>query len=1523
MESQIAASDLSKIPQNPILISDDIDFYLMPGELVKNLENVDSDRIIPIQIKLISIFVSLLFRYQEEEESEINVSVSNVTAEHSQPVELSVTVNATTTVSELFTEIKGKIKDSRICQNWYDTKQMNSFICSNLAGSDSTVKMSLLFEKTTVGSLAISAEFLTNSYDVALKWDRHFQSITEGIGTKRAMPISQLPLLSEDETKTIQQLSTTIIDPEISDPACLHTFFEDTVATYPENCALRCRGIETSYRIFNEKADSLAFFLQLKNVKRGDHVAILLPRSEEIFVAIVGILKAGAAYVPIDPRSPEDRIKFILGDSQSVLVVTDSTLYNQNNLTTEQVLIEEFPRIFSTYKGIAAADCGSTPDDTAYIIYTSGTTGKPKGVVIPHCSVSNLIRAEHYLFKVNSTDKVYQGFSVSFDASVEEMWLAWYSGALLVAATKSEALSGPDLANFLKKEEVTVFSTVPTQISMMHTPVESVRVLILGGEECHLKSIEPWLDSKREVFNTYGPTEATVIATSGLCKKDAKPSIGKPIPNYAIYILDKNLQLVPPGLPGELCIGGHCLAKEYLRRKDLTEQKFVRSPFIVGNNFPDRLYRSGDRARFRSDGTIEFGGRIDNQVKLRGQRIELGEIEATIIKATNACQVAVAVITNAQQIQSLVAYVVPQPDTSFDEKSVRKVLQNFLPSYMVPNQFLLFNELPQLQSGKIDRKKLPLLYDGKSVKSNEIIAPRTTAETLILDVWKKYFNKKDISVIDDFFDIGGHSLLAATIISELRMQPGLQDVPLQYIYQYRTIEALAGVCAKQISGVGACCNKTVSTRKNEEKSSLKQKFCGLIQAIALYPIFLLFSTPLLIPFIFDWCNPAVDIGVWLLTSICSMVALFPAVILVSIAVKWIFIGRFKAGTYPLWGFYYLRFWFVCRIMDLVPTRLMRGTPILCWYYRLLGARIGKHAHLGSDRFRICDMISIGNNSSINSDVHCMAYTVSNGMLNIAPIHVGDNCTVGTRSVLSENTKMEDNSELGELSLLPSGSTIAANEFWEGSPAKLKGQRSAVINSCNSGEMKDTHYNIAFFAAFIFVFIVPLVLLIPWIVAAFELYVNFGVLYTLPATILMAALYTVSYCLAIVIIKKIFDPASKQKETYPIYSYDYIKKWIVDTLIQLSLTTIQPIYATIFLPPWLRLLGAKIGKLTEISTVDHITTDLLSIDDGSFIADSASVGPAVVRNGTMYVGKTSVGKKSFIGNSALIPIGVTIGDNCLVGVLSKPPLECGYSIIHNSDWLGSPPICLPKRQQNHNFSQNQTFNPPAYMFFLRGFFEFFKITLPPALTSCCFIFSYWFLSEILGPVATLKSYILLCPVVIFAGTLFITKVTIIFKWLLVGRYRQNQKPLWCTFIWRNEFINSLCENLVFPLLLQMIQGTPFLPWFFRFLGCKIGKNVYMETTEITEFDLVRIDDNASLNYGCTIQTHLFEDRVMKMSNLHIGKNSTIGPMSVVLYDSAIKQDAALDGLSLLMKGETLPSDSSWFGIPARSKSTMMN
>lgn len=1507
-----------------------LDFSIISGKPFDKVKLLIKQKNISLNVSLIAAFAALIYRYQNEEQYKVKVQLRKATEDKSVAVE--IVLREDTTAVSLLSEVNNILQaDSALKDYTGFSRDFKPFLCSTVSSEENSFSLSLLFEVSLDGSVIVSNvnNNGSNNADQLGRQNEHFAILLQSMADAPSGCISSLKMLSGQELNQLSKWSVSLVDHKISHPSCLQDLFEQTVERYPDNPALRCKGVSQTYREFNEKSNALARFLRSCGVQKGSHVAILLPRSEVVFVAIMGVLKAGAAYVPIDPRSPADRIRYILEDANVSMVITDSQLKTQNRIDHKCVCIEEFAEKLKKYsiQNISSKETGITPDDPAYIIYTSGTTGKPKGVVLLHRTVCNLIRGESALFKVNEKDRVYQGFSVSFDASVEEMWLAWYSGAVLVAATKSEALSGPDLVKFLQAEKVTIFSTVPTQISMMQTPVDSVRILILGGEECHLKSIEPWMDGNRKVFNTYGPTEATVIATCGVCRKGVKPSIGKPAPNYAVFILDRNLQQVPPGMTGELCIGGHCLAKGYLNREELNSQKFITPSFPTGNDFPQRLYRSGDRARFAADGSILFAGRIDDQVKLRGQRIELGEVESAIVKATRASQAAVALCTNSQGIQSLVAYLVPEENSVFDEKELKNSLSSFLPSYMVPSQFFTFKELPVLPSGKIDRKKLISLNIAEVKGDRKKVSPRSESEKIILQIWEKYFDRKDLSVTDDFFDIGGHSLLAATIVSELRNIPGMKELPLQYIYQYRTVEALAAVLDKEsiLRSQSQPDHKQGCTVLNSKMIFLKSSLCGMFQAVALYPVFMLFSTPLIIPFIIDWFNPEVDLHTWVIVSFVSMLLLLPAVIVMSIAGKWLVIGKFKPGHYPIWGFFYLRFWFVSRLMDLVPTRIMRGTPFLTWYYRLLGAKIGRNVHMGSDRFRVCDMISIGNNSSINADAHLMAYKVSNGMLHIGRISIGKNCTVGTRSVISEDSEMKDFSELGELSLLPSGATIHSGEYWEGSPAvKVKNavkQKDKFTEYAAS--LHPTLIYKAFFSiAFMMVLILPTSLLIPWITVAFLAYVNWGMLYTLPFTIPLAALYTGSFCIMVAVIKKIISPSDGSLK-YPIYSIEYIRKWVVDTLVQESLMTVQPLYATIFLPFWLRMLGAKIGKRAEISTVDHITADLLSVDEGSFVADSASVGPAVVRDGAVHVARTVVGKRSFIGNSALIPMGTSIGDNCLVGVLSRPPQECSRETINDTNWLGSPPMILPKRQQSQQFESRLTFDPPRHMIVLRGIVEFFKITMPPALTSCCFIFSYWFMSEILGPVATLLSYILLCPLVIFGSTVMVTMLTVVLKWFLVGRYCQLQKPLWSLFIWKNEFINSLCENMAFPLLLQMIQGTPFLPAFFRLLGCKIGRNVYMETTEITEFDLVQIDDNASLNYGCTIQTHLFEDRVMKMSSLHIGKNTTVGPMSVVLYDSSMKNGAVLDGLSLLMKGETLPSSTSWFGIPARSQATVGN
>jgi hypothetical protein len=412
-------------------------------------------------------------------------------------------------------------------------------------------------------------------------------------------------------------------------------------------------------------------------------------------------------------------------------------------------------------------------------------------VEIEHRSACHLVRAEGKLFQVQSSDRVYQGFSVAFDASVEEVWLAFFAGATLVAGTKEMVRSGAALSRMLADAGVTVLSCVPTLLAMMDEDVPTVRLLILGGETCPPDLVKRWWRPGRRVFNTYGPTEATVIATCAECHPEEPVTIGQPVPNYLACILDEQLRPVPAGVAGELCLGGVGLARGYLGRPELTQEKFIS---IASDEGPaQRLYRTGDLTRWTADGSkLEFLGRIDTQVKIRGFRVELAEIESVLRECPGVQAAAVALHEDVPGVQQLVAYLVPQPATPFDENAIRATLRAKLPAYMVPALLETLPQLPMLASGKVDRKNLPAPRTRSVEERRDLVLPRTGLEMQIAAVWEKLFAPTPVSVRDDFFlDLGGHSLLAARMVSELRQSPTLRQLSMLDVYQHPTVEKLA------------------------------------------------------------------------------------------------------------------------------------------------------------------------------------------------------------------------------------------------------------------------------------------------------------------------------------------------------------------------------------------------------------------------------------------------------------------------------------------------------------------------------------------------------------------------------------------------------------------------------------------------------------------------------------------------------------------------------------------------------------
>lgn len=1337
----------------------------------------------------------------------------------------------------------------------------------------------------------------------------HLRFLLEQVLNAPDALVGEFSCVNQEELAALAILNNGPVEDEVSRPELLHKLFEHTAFKYPDHIALENKQVKKTYRTLDQRANQLANQLIKQGVKPGDFVGILMKRRPEVFISMLAIMKAGAAYVPLDSGYPEDRVNFILQDCNARLVITGTPSQNKTfSASCPELNIDEVP---FREESVNAPVININPDYAAYCIYTSGTTGRPKGVIITHASASNLVKAEGLAFGLTPNDMVLQGFSVAFDASVEEVWLAFRSGATLVQATEEVMYSGTDLAQFIQEENITAISTVPTMLSMMQPPLPSLRLLILGGEYCPYELLAPWHTPNLRIVNTYGPTEATVITTYADFEPGKKMTIGKPVANYSTFVLDEHQQMVPLGAPGELCIGGPGLAKGYLNRDELTAEKFV-VPGFPNQLATKRIYRSGDLARFNDEGNIEFLGRIDSQVKLRGYRIELAEIESQLLQYKGIQNAVVAVKQDEHQVQKLVAYLILKPDTVFSEELCKAHLKSRLAVYMVPSVFVVLQEFPVLPSGKVDRKQLPMPEKEQLAEHRDIVLPRTDTETLLHNLWQKYFIGQEVSVLDDFFDLGGHSLLASLIVSELRKQPLMAQISVQDIYTYRTIERLA----TYINGFTQPAQPTAQKQPIKRVGWLTYFLVSTMQALSLFVLLILSSGALLLPYIVERLDPQVSVYRIITYALLGFFLLLPFMVVLSVTLKWVFIGRFKAGRYPLWGWYYFRFWLVKRLIDLTPTGFLVGTPFINLYYRLMGAKIGKGVYIGSERVRAFDMVTIGDNASISREAHIMGYRVEDGELIIGPIQVGKDCFVGTRAMISEGAVMEDGASLGELSLLREGETLPKGEHWEGSPA----QKAVRTNLSQGDYPKDSNalpypvYIALQIVALLFVLVSPFLLMIPFAFTFYAVDHYFGFGWAMLSTIPNMALYITFFCLMIAAFKWLIL-GKVAEEDFSIYSFRYIRKWTVDMLLHLSLMSFRSIYATLYLPPWLRLMGAKVGKVAEVSTVNQMSTDLLTIGSGSFLADSVSIGSPEVRNNTMQLRKILIGHKTFIGNSAVITSGDRVGSDSLVGVLSTPPTSIENGIINGTSWLGSPAMFLPKRQESAKFDVKYTFRPPRIMYFVRSFIEFFKITLPYAFSSALVAMFYFGVSHIMHGHALY--HLLWVGPVCFLGIMLATPViTLFFKWILIGTYEPSNKPLWSPFVWKNELVNSLCENMVYPFLVNMLLGTPYAPIFFRLMGSKIGKRVYMETTEITEFDLVHIGDYASVNYLCTIQTHLFEDRVMKMSDLFIGDDCTVGAMSVVLYDSVMEKGSSIDGLSLVMKGEVIPQQTKWAGSPAK-------
>lgn len=1300
-------------------------------------------------------------------------------------------------------------------------------------------------------------------------------------------------------------------DPALIRDELLHELFEDSVDRGPDRLAVICGDVRLSYRELDDRANRLARWLRERGFDREDRVAIWLPRSERVYVAMLGILKAGAAYVPVDFDTPVERVAFILRDSgaKCLLTLSDSAAA-LGAAVPEGVVVLRLDRDAAQIDRqppvrVPRDETRAKREDLCYVIYTSGTTGQPKGVQIEHRSVTNLVRAESKLYGVGPEDRVFQLASPAFDASVEEIWLAFFHGAVLVAGTRETIRPGREFSDILERFGVTVLSCVPTFCAMLEGDLPTVRTLILGGEPFPPDLASRWHRPGRAIFNTYGPTEATVIATAAALSPDRPVTIGRPIANYAVVLLDDSQRPVAVGEQGEICIGGEGVARGYRNRPELDRERSIVAQTPAGAM---RLYRTGDLARWTPEGELEYLGRADDQVKIRGYRVELSEIEACLVECSGVRAAAAALHPDTQRIA---AYVVPGSGQKPDRATLRERLATRLPPYMVPAFLDEVDALPMTTSGKIDRKRLPPPRAPLGEAGGPRVAPRNDAERTVLGVFESVLGRDGISIHDDFFaQLDGHSLLAAVAVSHLRRLPGFERISVGDLYAHPTVEGLAALARGPSAASRA--RPAQPQAAFHEASTAAYRFCALGQAFGVVFLAGIYAWQWLGPFLaygYEVAGGSPVRHALVITLIVSVVTT-PAMLALSIALKWLLMGRIRPGSHPLWGWYYLRFWFVREVIRATPIHYLDGTPLLNLYYRLMGARIGRNVFIGNHCVTTFDVLTVGSGSSIGLDATLDGASVEGGMLKIAPVTIGRECWVGNRCTVGADAVIEDGAGLGDLSMLPGGARVPAGELWRGSPAAPAGRLEPEV----SGAPWSVATSLAHAGG---VFVLPLftlAALFPGIMVLTHLgHIDAGLTFLLASPV-AALLMVGGLCGELWAVKWLVIGRLKEGR-YPLSGSFYLRKWFFDRLMSLSFEVTETLYETLYVSPWLRALGARIGPRCEIEAIDLVQPDLLTVGAESFIADLVLVGAPHVRSGWMTIGPVRLGERSFVGNSAILPAHAWLGDNVLVGVLSMPPEAERGRVPDGETWFGSPPMHLPTRYKSKKFSEAETYRPPRRLVALRLAIEFFRVLMP---CSIFVILASLIINtmHIIQDYAGLLGWLAALPFLyIGAGTLGVL-ATVLTKWSLIGRYQPGEKPFWCTFVWRNDMVTGVYQNLCDLFFLTLLRGTPFIAWVLRALGMKVGRRCYIDSTWFTEFDLVEIGDEAALNENANLQTHLFEDRIIKMGRVRVGPRCSVGAMSTVLYDTEMAAESWLGDLSLIMKGESLPPGTRWHGIPAR-------
>jgi non-ribosomal peptide synthetase-like protein len=1260
-------------------------------------------------------------------------------------------------------------------------------------------------------------------------------------------------------------------------PRTLLDVLTATAAAHPDALALETPEGALDSRallaLVHERADDLA----RRGVRRGDRVGIRIPSGgRDLSVSVLAVLAAGAAYVPVDADDPEERAALVFGEADVVGVIGAGG-----------VLRDRAGSAMPVTDPAASAE-PPTVDDDAWVMFTSGSTGVPKGVAVTHRSAAAFVDAEARMFlrsaPIGPGDRVLAGLSVAFDASCEEMWLAWGHGACLVPAPRSLVKSGVDLGPWLIAHGITVVSTVPTLAALWpDDALESVRLVVFGGEACPPELAARIASRDREVWNTYGPTEATVVACGALLDGSTPVRIGLPLDGWDLAVVDAAGERVAPGAVGELVIGGVGLGRYLDPAKDA--EKYAPFPRLGW----ERAYRSGDLVRYDPEGLV-FQGRADDQVKLGGRRIELGEVDAALQALDGVAGGAAVVQRTPAGNQVLVGYVAPVAGATVDTAAATARLREELPAALVP-LLAVVDVLPTRTSGKVDRAALPWPLAGPSGSD----LPPTVA--WVAERWSAILGVPVADVDDDFFASGGGSLTAAQLVSAIRER--YPTTTVADVYDHPRIGALAA--ALDASGPVAAASRDVAPVP--PRTGLLLTLLGLPLQV-LRGLRVLSWTALVAAVLHATTMPFLPVLPWPVLVLALLLFVSPAgkMTITVVAARLLLVGV-RPGDHPRGGSVHVRVWLAERVAEAVDGPSTAGAPWISYYARALGATVGRDVDLHTLP-PVTGMLTVGKRASIEPEVDLAGHWVDGDVFRLGRVHVGADAVVHSRSTLMPGARVGAGAEVEAGSAV--AGVVPAGERWAGSPAERTG---SARHGREARPAAPKRWLLAYGAGSVAVAGLPVVGVasgIAVLVALVGRRASLGAavgpaLLAVPlATVVAGVVYAVLVVAAVRLLG-----LRLTEGRHPVRSRIGWQAWTTERVLDAARTQLVPLYASLVTPLWLRLLGARVGRDTEISTVLLIPA-LTQIASGAFLADDTMVATYELGGGRVTIGRSKVGRRAFLGNSGMTGAGRSVPREALVAVLSAVPKKAK----RGSSWLGSPPVRL--RRAATQFDEERTFRPPARLKVARGAWELLRL-LAPVVSAAIALGVTTGLLALWAMVGIGWTVLLAGPVLIGAGAVA-AAVSTLAKWAFVGRIAATEHPLWSSFVWRNEVQDTFVETVARPWFAEQAIGTPALTVWLRSLGARIGRGVWCETYWLPEADLVTIGDGATVARGTVVQTHLFHDRVMQLDRVTLDAGATLGPHGVVLPAAGIGPGATVGPASLVMRGEQVPAGTLWAGNP---------